>query len=312
MDSCDIIVYCLSGVLGLEIIALLIVSVCICTGTIEAKLRKKNLRLKDKLREEKTRLEDELRKETQEKEDALKRLSAIMSSRLRDGNPNIADLNDLNRPTKVGEHFSELYDNQWTDAYDAIKNFFENTLTELEIIQILLELVKECFTECKAVSKNQMEKLKENVENITAIITKSDSQLPSYLMQHIKEERKLIAPNHIPAVDMILPRLERNFSSKNRNPKFLDEPPMKAYIQECLKLSWFMVIQDPPMTMILEPASNDYRYFKEYKNRGKFLGYIVWPALLLQEEGELICKGTAEFTSASSSLNSEAELNVRL
>jgi hypothetical protein len=110
----------------------------------------------------------------------------------------------------------------------------------------------------------------------------------------------------------ILPRLERNFSSKNRNPKFLDEPSVKAYVQECLKLSWFMVIQDPPMTMILEPASNDYRYFKEYKNRGKFLSYIVWPALLLQEEGELICKGVAEFTSASSSLNSEAELNVRL
>jgi hypothetical protein len=66
------------------------------------------------------------------------------------------------------------------------------------------------------------------------------------------------------------------------------------------------------MTMVLEPASNDYKYFKEYLNRGKFLSNIVWPALLLQEEGELICKGVADFTSTSSSLNSEVEQNARL
>ncbi|XP_060565714.1 uncharacterized protein LOC132724768 [Ruditapes philippinarum] len=306
MDSCDILVYCLSGLLFCAIIACLAMYLCTYTKTSGAKLRKELLRV----REENSQLEDELRKETQEKNDALKRLSAIMSSRLRDENFDIADLSDGNRPTKVGEQFSELYDNQWTDAYDTTKNFFENTITELEIIQILLEIVKECFTECKDVSINQMEKLKENVANITVIITKSDSQLPFYLMQRIKIERKQSAPNHIPAVDMILPRLERNFSSKNQNPKFLHEPSVKAYVQECLKLSWFMVIQDPPMTMVLEPASNDYKYFKEYKNRGKFLSYIVWPALLLQEEGELICKGVAEFTSTSSSLNSEVELRV--
>jgi hypothetical protein len=69
-------------------------------------------------------------------------LSAIMSSCLRDENLDIADLSDGNRPTKVGEQFSELYDSQWTDAYDTTKNFFENDITELEIIQILLEIVK--------------------------------------------------------------------------------------------------------------------------------------------------------------------------
>ena len=44
-----------------------------------------------------------------------------MSSRLRDGNPNVADLNDQNRPVKLGEQFSELYDNQWTDAFEVLK-----------------------------------------------------------------------------------------------------------------------------------------------------------------------------------------------
>ena len=31
-------------------------------------------------------------------------------------NPNIVDLSDNNRPTKLAEVFGEIYDNEWTDA----------------------------------------------------------------------------------------------------------------------------------------------------------------------------------------------------
>ena len=48
------------------------------------------------------------------------RLSALTSSKLRDNNPNLTDLSDANRPTKISEMFSELYDNEWTDAYDEL------------------------------------------------------------------------------------------------------------------------------------------------------------------------------------------------
>lgn len=36
-------------------------------------------------------------------------------------NPNIADLSDENRPTKLSEKYSELYDNEWTDAYEEVE-----------------------------------------------------------------------------------------------------------------------------------------------------------------------------------------------
>ena len=66
-----------------------------------------------------------------------------MSSRLRDGNPNVVDLSDQNRPNKLGEQFSELYDNQWTNAYDAIEHFFVmDTKDESEIIRILLNILE--------------------------------------------------------------------------------------------------------------------------------------------------------------------------
>ena len=54
------------------------------------------------------------------------RLSKLMGQKLTDANPNIADLSDLNRPTKLAERFIELYDNQWTDAFEEIDNGDEN------------------------------------------------------------------------------------------------------------------------------------------------------------------------------------------
>lgn len=50
------------------------------------------------------------------------RLSKIAGAKLKSNNPNIADLNDPNRPTKLAEMFSELYDNEWTDAFEALDN----------------------------------------------------------------------------------------------------------------------------------------------------------------------------------------------
>lgn len=43
-----------------------------------------------------------------------------MGQKLTDNNPNIADLSDKNRPTKLAERYTELYDNQWTDAFEII------------------------------------------------------------------------------------------------------------------------------------------------------------------------------------------------
>lgn len=46
------------------------------------------------------------------------RLSKIAGAKLTDGNPSITNLSDPNRPMKLGDKFSELYDNEWTDLLD--------------------------------------------------------------------------------------------------------------------------------------------------------------------------------------------------
>ena len=60
-----------------------------------------------------------------------------MGQKLTDNNPNIADLSDMNRPTKLAERYTELYDNQWTDAFEIINNNNDN-----ETIGLLLHLLK--------------------------------------------------------------------------------------------------------------------------------------------------------------------------
>ena len=44
-----------------------------------------------------------------------------MAVGVREGNPNIVNLNDPYRSTKVAELYSELYDNEWTTAFDRIE-----------------------------------------------------------------------------------------------------------------------------------------------------------------------------------------------
>ncbi|XP_052791691.1 uncharacterized protein LOC128225831 isoform X2 [Mya arenaria] len=81
-----------------------------------------------------------------EKQEALTRLSELMSVKLRDNNPNIADLNDPYRPTKLAEMFSELYDNEWTALYTVLEDL---KLKDRHIINFCLDVFMLSFTFCQ-------------------------------------------------------------------------------------------------------------------------------------------------------------------
>ena len=58
------------------------------------------------------------------------RLSEVAGARLKNNNPAIADLSDQNRPSKLAEQFSELYDNEWTDTAEELKGIIRKDLKE--------------------------------------------------------------------------------------------------------------------------------------------------------------------------------------
>ena len=67
------------------------------------------------------------------------RLSQYTSAQLVQDNPNVADLSDLNRPTKLAEKFSELYDNDWTDAFEVLVD--QIGFSEEQAIKRLLDIL---------------------------------------------------------------------------------------------------------------------------------------------------------------------------
>ena len=53
-----------------------------------------------------------------------------------DDTRSVTDLGGQNRPTKLAEKMSELYDNDWTNAYEEL----ETTMEERDIIRTLLHI----------------------------------------------------------------------------------------------------------------------------------------------------------------------------
>ncbi|XP_053390706.1 rho-associated protein kinase 2-like [Mercenaria mercenaria] len=95
---------------------------------------------------------------TREKQDLLLRLSKVAGANLTYNNPNIADLSDEKRPTKLAEEFSELYDNEWTDAFEDLQ--IEN---EKEKTTFMLELVMKASKLCSDVSSDHGQKIKDSL-----------------------------------------------------------------------------------------------------------------------------------------------------
>lgn len=92
----------------------------------------------------------------------------------------------------------------------------------------------------------------------------------------------------------------------NHLDKILDKYSLKraaksaisAYAKKCAEVSWWMVVQKPPMFILPgdEDAEFDTQLYKEYKKGGKFkvIEFIIWPALLDKEGGKVISKGIAQ------------------
>lgn len=65
----------------------------------------------------------------------------MAANRLRDNNPGITDLSDPNRPIKLGEKASEIYDNEWTNALENLEELRKATDVEYDEEQDVMLLL---------------------------------------------------------------------------------------------------------------------------------------------------------------------------
>ena len=53
-----------------------------------------------------------------------------MAAQVTDGNPDCSDLSDENRPEKLDERLSELYDNRYTNVQNILEEKFQHSFRE--------------------------------------------------------------------------------------------------------------------------------------------------------------------------------------
>ncbi|XP_052794436.1 uncharacterized protein LOC128227706 [Mya arenaria] len=102
-----------------------------------------------RLQEKAQSLEDRLAEALKAKDQALNRLSDIQCRLLKQGNPDIADLSDDNRPTNLGQNFKGLYEDEWTDALTFLTESRKKRISDEKAVETLYKLVQKCKSLCE-------------------------------------------------------------------------------------------------------------------------------------------------------------------
>ncbi|KAL4230975.1 hypothetical protein ACF0H5_011348 [Mactra antiquata] len=249
----------------------------------------------DSLSRDNSSLKDKVTKSEQKKEDLIKeldetktRLSKIIGDKITDNNPDIANLSDENRPTKIAEKYSELYDNDWTDAYEAMEEVIKD---EKSVISYLLRILKFIMRQCVRIAEQHSVKITEAVYYTECM----PSTVHTEIKKPIKDIRKVAAPFTSKQVqEELLTLLTKK--EMNESTPAIHKKAVQQYIKKCTNICWLMVVQDPPLFFdrdVKEYEEFDKSRYREYTKSGSRIEFLVWPAMYLKK-GTLLVKGVAQ------------------
>lgn len=272
------------------------------------KIDKKN----EQLYSENERLKRENEILERDKEAALSRLSKIAGEKLSKGNPSITDLGDPNRPTKLGERWSSLYTDEWTDAFEEISAKCKTNKTVVPE-KILLKIVDWCYTTCRKLSQNQAKRIEQLLRDVALQLNLQDES-KNDINQNIHVKCNMT----VSEVNDSMNEFIDTFRSQRQNNERLMETAVKkcvddylksnkeateneiVFVKKCSELCWCICIADPPMVIEykhFERYKIDSTKFNKYNRSGITVEFVVWPALLLYENGPVLAKGTVQTNS---------------
>ena len=78
---------------------------------------------------------------------------------------------------------------------------------------------------------------------------------------------------------------------------------VQKFFRTCIQLCWMMNIQDPRVHMVTKDDST--QMYRAYTRSGDVIDYVVWPSLLLFEDGPLLYKGVAQLKKTSQPIKKE-------
>lgn len=230
--------------------------------------------------------------------------SKFASRAVQRNNPDIADLSDTNRPTKLAERFSELYDNEWTEAFDFLHN--KKGLVETDTINYLLCIVQEAYRFCAETADRQVEELSKSFLCIIRYGSnwknKGHTGPPPDQTQGL-EDRSALYQIRKESAGLFIPELKTKYAEHVKNklspPKTLPAKMSSVdhYSAKAVELTWWMCVQDPPVYMCSTDGSpGDYKnLYRAYTKSGNVVDFYVWPALRLYKDGGVLAKGVVQY-----------------
>ncbi|XP_061164346.1 cingulin-like [Saccostrea echinata] len=254
------------------------------------------------------RLQQNLHEERKAKEKALDRLTETASQSMRSKNPNVTDLSDPNRPLKIAEKYSELYDNQWTNA---IENLECIGVEEEKGIKILLDIITTIYKKCQSYEKEQLAQIEAllynplfSPGNTKECVNGELDSVSNEVLQLVYDCRKQLSDKTVKVLtEKIKEELTKDLLSS------VQLTACSEYIQCCVQYCWLMVIQNPPIYMQWDFRSGisefDKDVLKSYTKCGNTVAFMVWPVLYLHKDGPLLSKGVAQGTNRVISNESE-------
>ncbi|OWF54875.1 reticulocyte-binding protein 2 homolog a-like isoform X2 [Mizuhopecten yessoensis] len=257
------------------------------------KLREREAEKVEKLKKEKKSLEQrgEQNLKSMEKEmDMLRqRLSKMAGAKLTEGNPSFTDLNDPNRPLKLAERYTELNDNEWTDAYEILTG--DRGIKRKDAIIILRDIVTDCYNECVRLAEEQWRSLARiltQTRTDTADETLKEIGFRQTEFKDLKNLRKMAATK---ASDKITEKVKETLLERLEDKQKMQQ--LNLFIEAGIRLTWDMAVHDPPVYMYWDLKQGDppNDKFKVYTKSGNKVRYVVWPSLLLHKDGPLLVKG---------------------
>ncbi|XP_053399697.1 uncharacterized protein LOC128557086 [Mercenaria mercenaria] len=257
--------------------------------------RNEMFKLNNEFMKEKEHLWNSLVQKEKEVDELRTRLSRVASERLTDNNPNVADLSDQNRPVKIADRYTEVYSNEWSDAFEDLVATGDRT--EQEAIKILLEFIENIYNMCLNISTNNAKDLNTNILLFTGHIFRgADMKISTNLssaMKPFKDERKLMYKEFLPTLCTETNKLRdiKLVKKKDRTKK------LQKYLDTATELCWLMCIQDPPVHLYTDCKQGhkfDENNFSAFTVRGTTVDYLVWPALHLCQNGPILKKGVAQ------------------
>ncbi|KAK3578295.1 hypothetical protein CHS0354_004202 [Potamilus streckersoni] len=246
-------------------------------------------------------MEAQIRQLKHEKNHLLSRLSEIGAVRLLDNNPDLADLSDANRPEKLMEQFAEIYDNEWTYAFEYLIQTKE--LQDKDAIKELLRILQVIYRECLSASRKHSEKLKKAIARFLGLSKQKDELVIKETEKRLKEYR---GKNH----ELNITQIGKTIKKRLKGGQIEDKVSgaTDKYIQACTRVCWLMCIKEPQMHLHFgDIPENDHKHdanqdvhifdttqFVSYTKTGMYVKYVVWPALFLYKDGPIMKKGVAQ------------------